>query len=121
LEIDHVDPDFGDADVTTADFGSYFDQAHGLALQADGKIVVSSHLYADGLRTAPIARFDSGGVLDGTFGDAGIADTGRAVSGDEVGGISIRPDGGIVAATAATLSANTGSTFAFLVVQVRAE
>lgn len=115
------DPSFGDGGATTTDFGSYFDQTHGLALQADGKIVVSSHRYADGLRTAAVARFDTGGALDGTFGDAGIADTGRSVSGDEVGGISIRPDGGIVAATAATLSATTGSTFAFLVMQVRAE
>lgn len=33
-----LDEDFGDAGTTTTDFGSYFDQAHGVALQTGGDL-----------------------------------------------------------------------------------
>ena len=116
-----LDPGFGDAGIATTDFGSYFDQAHGLAVQADGRIVVSSHRYSDGMRTAAVTRYESDGELDATFGDGGIADTGRAVSGDEVGDLVLQPDGAIVLSSAALVPTATGSTFAFLTLRLRAD
>ena len=113
-----LDEDFGDAGTTTTDFGSYFDQAHGVALQTDGKIVLSSHRYEDGQRTASVARYETGGDLDGSFGEGGIADTGLPVSGDEVGGVVVDPDGAIVSVTAAQVPADIGTSFAFLVLRL---
>lgn len=108
------DPSFGDGGTTTTDLGSYFDQAHGLTLPADGTILVSSHRYVDGARTAAMLHYDAGGDLDPSFGSSGILDTGLPVSGDEVGGVVTQSGGRIVAATAASVPAEIGSTFRFL-------
>lgn len=48
------------------------DNAHGLAIQSDGKIVVANSW--GGAQYGPaLARYDSSGVLDGSFGVAGVA------------------------------------------------
>jgi uncharacterized delta-60 repeat protein len=115
-----LDTSFGSGGIITTDFGSFFDQAHGVALQPDGKIVVASHRYRDGDRTAAVARYEVDGDLDPSFGDGGIADTGLQVSGDEVGGVIVQTDGRVVSATAATVPDPAGSTFAFLVFRLAA-
>lgn len=70
-------------------------------------------------KTAAVARYETDGDLDGSFGEGGIADTGRPVSGDEVGGVVIEPGGAILSATAASVPAEIGTTFAFLVMRLQ--
>lgn len=92
---------FGTDGKALIDFGSYFDNSHGAAMLDDGSLAVASHLVAGGA-TAAVARLDAAtGALDPAFGVSGIADTGAAVSGDDVGGLAVDAQGRIVIATAA--------------------
>ena len=60
-----LDASFGSGGVALTDFGTAFDSARRVAIQADGKIVV--------LGTAGLVRYDAAGALDGTFGVGGVA------------------------------------------------
>jgi hypothetical protein len=102
--------------MVRTDFGSYFDEAAGMALQPDGGIVVAGHHLDGSSDTAAIARYEADGDLDPAFGRGGIAVSGVAVSSDRVGGLAVRPDGRIVVATGAP-TANPDSSFGFLVLQ----
>lgn len=61
-----LDPTFGTGGLVTTDFGG-FDQANGVALQPDGKVVVVGPLQG----TIGVARYNSDGSLDATFGSGG--------------------------------------------------
>jgi uncharacterized delta-60 repeat protein len=61
-----LDPTFGTGGLVTTDFGG-FDQANGVALQPDGKIVVVGPLQG----TFGVARYNPDGSLDSTFGSGG--------------------------------------------------
>jgi uncharacterized delta-60 repeat protein len=111
-----LDAGFGRAGTVRTDFGSYFDEAMGMALQPDGRIVVAAHRLDGSSDTAALARYEADGDLDPAFGHEGIADSGAAVSGDRVGGLALRPDGRIVVATGASTT-NPDSSFGFLVLQ----
>jgi uncharacterized delta-60 repeat protein len=111
-----LDAKFGDAGTVRTDFGSYFDEAEGMALQGDGRIVVAGHFLDGSSDTAALARYEPDGDLDPSFGVGGIAVSGAEVSGDRVGGVALRADGGIVVATAAS-TGDPDSSFGFLVLQ----
>jgi Domain of unknown function (DUF5122) beta-propeller len=56
----------------TTDFGSDLDQAGGLAIQPDGKIVVAGSSDVSGSFDVTLARYHPNGTLDLTFsGDEG--------------------------------------------------
>jgi uncharacterized delta-60 repeat protein len=61
-----LDPTFGTGGLVTTDFGG-FDQANGVALQPDGRIVVVGPLQGE----IGVARYNSDGSLDSTFGSGG--------------------------------------------------
>jgi uncharacterized delta-60 repeat protein len=86
-----LDTSFGDSGMVGTDFGGYDENALAVALQADGKIVVvgSSSLYF------AVARYNSNGTLDTSFGDHGsvITDFGVAAAPRDV---AIQSDGKIV-------------------------
>jgi uncharacterized delta-60 repeat protein len=88
-----LDPDFGASGVVR---GGQFDVA--VALQPDGQIVVGDR---EGLDFV-LRRYDSGGALDASFGDAGIfrwarGELGYANAAQEyLAGLTLAPDGGIV-------------------------
>ena len=109
-----LDASFGDEGTVRTDFGSFFDQAEGMALSRDGRIVVASHLYHDGASSAAAARYEADGELDPSFGEGGIADSAAPVSGDDVGGVALQSDGSIVVATGASIS-DPSTSFGFLV------
>ena len=83
----------GDGIVIT-DFGSSNDQAYSLALQTDGKIVLA------GRRSSPsdviLARYNSDGSLDSTFGVDGKVSTDIAGDRDYGKALAIQVDGKIV-------------------------
>lgn len=93
-----LDPSFGQRGRVHTDFGSYFDQAQGMAIQDDGRIVVASPFLGMDGSTAAVARYETTGALDASFGLDGIAMTEAETSGDEAGGLALQPDGRIVVA-----------------------
>ncbi len=66
---------------TAADYGN------ALALQEDGKIIIGGRYFDFGGGTGydeVLARYNSNGTLDTTFGDAGVIDVGSSGGGDEI-------------------------------------
>lgn len=101
-----LDSTFGTNGVTTTDFGPMYgrpfqyDIASGVAIQSDGKIVVAgwtSRLPGGGLDADfAVARFNTDGTLDSTFGVGGRRTVDVSGSADTLSGITIQPDGKIV-------------------------
>ena len=104
-----LDNGFGIGGLTTIDFdgGSGGDQANGIALQSDGKIVVAGTTHGANMQSADfaVARLTTDGMLDETFADVGkttIAfDLDNGVGDDDVDALAIEADGTIVLAGSA--------------------
>jgi uncharacterized delta-60 repeat protein len=93
----------GDGKVIT-DFAADWDEAFGLALQGDGKIVAAGRSYVSGITDFALARYNTDGSLDSTFDGDGKVTTDFAGGFDEALGVAIQGDGKIVAAGFATVS-----------------
>jgi uncharacterized delta-60 repeat protein len=93
-----IDNTFGTIGITTTHIGSGNNFAVCMAQQSDGRIVVGG--YADnGLnQDIAVARYDSTGALDNTFGTSGIVTTPIGTGADIANGIAIQSDGKIVLA-----------------------
>lgn len=102
-----LDASFGSGGKVTTDFLNIFDQANALVLQPDGKIVAAG-ITRDQMDRVDfaMARYNSDGSLDASFGSAGrvVSDFGGGV--DAARGIAIQPDGRIVAAGASLVGMN---------------
>jgi uncharacterized delta-60 repeat protein len=83
------------------DFSSSGDLAYGIAIQADGKIIVSGWGNHDG-GTYEMARYKPDGTLDSTFGASGKVTT-TGVNAFERGRIALQSDGKIVAVWSSSL------------------
>jgi uncharacterized delta-60 repeat protein len=94
----NLDPTFGSNGESLTDFGADAD-GYALALEPDGKIVVTGRIFGNfnGYFNWIIARFNSNGSLDTTFGSGGrtITDFG---SFDAATAVAIQTDGKIVVA-----------------------
>ncbi len=87
----------GDGKVTT-NFTAGLDAAHGVAIQADGKIVAAGHA---NFRRFALARYNRNGHLDTTFSGNGkvVTNFTRKGFGDDfANGVAIQANGTIVAA-----------------------
>ena len=86
----------GDGIVTSPFAAGDFDEARALALQPDGKIVVSGRV---GISNASFAvvRYHPDGTLDTTFDQDGIVTT-QIFQGGIAAGVAVQADGKIVAA-----------------------
>ncbi|CAN5267513.1 hypothetical protein BH18ACT14_BH18ACT14_01300 [soil metagenome] len=85
----------GDGRMTT-NFSSAFDDALGVAVRANGKIVAAGHA---GFDRFALARYNPNGTLDTTFSGNGKATTDFAPTEQDVAfGVAIQADGKIVAA-----------------------
>jgi len=98
-----LDPTFGTGGKVTTSFGGPT-QAFAAAVQADGKIVVAGYAHlTNGWRFA-LARYNSNGTLDSTFGSGGKKTTAfGSPTTAQVNSITIQPDGKIVASGGATV------------------
>ncbi|HUQ72085.1 MAG TPA: Ig-like domain-containing protein [Planctomycetaceae bacterium] len=86
------DISFGGGDgFATADLGG-FEYFRGMAVQADGKIVLAGGGGGD----FALARFNTDGTLDTTFDSDGILTTSLGDLDEEVADLAIQPDGKIV-------------------------
>jgi uncharacterized delta-60 repeat protein len=107
-----LDTSFGNGGIVTTTFpeGSY---ASDVALQADGKIIAAGTVFVDFIIGEPsdtdfaLARYNSDGSLDPTFGNGGTVSTDFFGNEDDAFSVLIQPDGKIVAVG----SANNPATF----------
>jgi uncharacterized delta-60 repeat protein len=92
-----LDSTFGSGGKVTTDFNGGLDSATSIALQTDGKIVLAGFATAGDAHTA-LARYNTNGALDTTFGDLS---TGKVVTNinntrDFGNALAIQSDGKIV-------------------------
>ena len=111
-----LDTSFGTAGLVTSDVGlGSADEARGVAIQPDGKIVVAGNAVVG--RTATnqfnfdfaLARFNVDGSLDTSFGVGGKITTDFNALADEAFAVAIQGDGKIVVVGFATRAVTTGS------------
>jgi uncharacterized delta-60 repeat protein len=112
-----LDAGFGTGGRVTTDFGlreqgfSYA-QGYSLAVQPDGKLVVAGQAYIsrgfDGGFDAALARYNSNGTLDTTFGNGGKVTTDLGGRNDWLTSVAVLPDGRIVAAGQADVARGAG-------------
>jgi uncharacterized delta-60 repeat protein len=87
-----------------ADFSLGLDEARGVAIQTDGKIVAAGWATVAGSRDFAVARFNVDGSLDPTFGLGGKVTTDFDFDRDEARGLVLQADGRIVAAGVANIT-----------------
>src|SRR5690606_33383973 len=92
-----MDNSFGTNGVATHDFGSGNDEAWAMTLQTDGSILLEGNVSNGNDADFGLLKYTSAGVLDNTFGTAGVVTT-------ELGGnvddypieVIMQPDGKIL-------------------------
>ncbi|MDQ6623787.1 MAG: delta-60 repeat domain-containing protein [Verrucomicrobiota bacterium] len=112
-----LDPSFGVGGKVTTDFFGNNDAIGGVALQSDGKIVVAGYSLTNNNRTGvdfSLARYNSDGSLDRSFGSNGKLNTDFANSLDQAAAIVIQPLDGKLVAVGQTQSAPGRRSFALV-------
>ena len=110
-----LDPAFGSGGKVTTDFSNRSNGANAIALQSDGKIVVvGDALSAQGPPDICVARYNTDGSLDPSFGTGGRVTTDFAGLSDVGFAIVVQPDGKILVAGAAN---QAGTSFDFALVR----
>lgn len=98
-----LDISFGSGGKVITDVSTDFDEAHAVAVQTDGKIVVAGFAQPTDIesRDFAILRYNNQGGLDATFGNGGKVRTDFIGGFDEADAVAIQADGKIIAAGAA--------------------
>ena len=104
-----LDTSFSGDGMQTTDFGSSNDRAHGVAVQADGKIVVAGESLS-GSHDFALARYNSNGTLDTSFSGDGKQTTDFGGS-DAANAVALR-GGKIVLAGTGSPGGTGGNDFA---------
>jgi len=94
-----LDTSFGIGGIVTTDFGGAFEGAWSVALQPDGKIVAAGLTLISGINQFALARYNSDGTLDASFGTGGRVTT--AFPGATIANafsVALQPDGKVVVA-----------------------
>ena len=97
-----MDTSFGNSGNVTTDFGGGEDNARGIAIQPDGKLVTAGSAED---RSGPgwandfaLARYNSDGSLDTSFGNGGKVTTAFFGDSDDASDVALQDDGKIVVA-----------------------
>jgi uncharacterized delta-60 repeat protein len=93
-----LDTSFGSTGVVTTFISPSNDAANAVAIQSDGKIVAAGHAYSGSEIHVTLARYNTSGTLDTSFGSTGVVTTPIGVPSDYANDVVIQPDGRIVAA-----------------------
>jgi len=95
-----LDQSFGAGGFVTTDF---FDGENGvvaLVVQPDGKIIAGGYTYPKRNGSPPfgfaLARYNSDGSLDGSFGEQGLLSSASALKSELLADIALQPDGKIL-------------------------
>ena len=91
-----LDTSFGSSGIVIQPIGSSDDIGYSLAIQSDGKILLGGYCYTGSYYDFCIARFNSNGTLDTTFGSSGIVIQPISSSYDDGYSLAIQPDGKIL-------------------------
>lgn len=92
------DPTFGDNGIVTTDIGLFYNSASDIILQPDGKLVAAGSADGNNNTDFALARYNSDGTLDSSFGNAGTK-TIDIGNGDNDGcEVILQPDNKIVLA-----------------------
>ena len=92
-----LDTSFGDNGIVRKQLSpNNWDEATDVALQPDGKIVVSVEAVVGTSFAFAVARFNADGTLDGGFGTAGLATTAFSAQNDVAKAVAVQADGKIV-------------------------
>jgi uncharacterized delta-60 repeat protein len=103
-----LDSTFGSGGKVTTDFAGNRDQAFAVALQSDGKIIAAGSAIVSGSQPDfALARYNSDGSLDSTFGSGGKVTTDFGGN-DQAVAVAIQTDGKIVAAGGTCANAALG-------------
>lgn len=91
-----LDDAFGDTGVVNVDFGNTYDNPYGLALTADGDILMSGHAYNGATATIATIKLNSSGHLVPSFGVGGkvVTDVGPDV--EHAWCVTQQPDGKVI-------------------------
>ncbi len=108
-----IDNSFGTAGNITTDINGGDDRVFSTALQSDGKIVVAGISFNGTNYDFAVARYNTNGTLDNTFGTGGKIITSISNSDDKAYSVVIQPDGKIIV----TGSCWNGSNYDFAVVR----
>ncbi|HKP52245.1 MAG TPA: delta-60 repeat domain-containing protein [Chloroflexia bacterium] len=92
-----LDTSFSSDGKVTTDFSGGYDWANGVAIQSDGKIVAVGYATTSNGSDFALARYNTNGSLDTTFGLIGKRTTDFSGGVDEASGVAIQSDGKIVA------------------------
>ncbi|HYR26817.1 MAG TPA: delta-60 repeat domain-containing protein [Thermoanaerobaculia bacterium] len=92
-----LDATFGSGGIVTTNIGGN-NSAEGVALQADGKIVIAGATNIMGQDELALVRFNSDGSIDTTFGAGGFVAPGINLGANPARDLVIQPDGKIVVA-----------------------
>ena len=110
-----LDLGFGAGGKVNTDFMGFDDLAHDVTIQPDGRIVAAgaaaTGTAASVLFDFALARYNSNGTLDPTFGSGGKLTTDFSGAQDFVNSIILQPDGRIIAAGQATINGLTDGAF----------
>lgn len=93
-----LDPRFGSAGVVTTAIGSTFEEAHAMAIQMDGKIVLAGHSNTGSNYDLAILRYNTDGSLDSSFGLGGKVTLAVGGGNDFGEAVVVQPDGKILVA-----------------------
>ncbi|HEX8370634.1 MAG TPA: FG-GAP-like repeat-containing protein [Pyrinomonadaceae bacterium] len=116
-----LDSGFANGGVFRFEFGSGSDEAQGIALQPDGKIVVAGKANVNPFAADTafgVIRLNPNGTFDSTFGTNGVVTTNFFSSLDQATEVAIQPDGKIIATGFVTQGGdNNGLTYDFAAVR----
>lgn len=95
-----LDNTFGSSGIVTTSFttASTDDMAYAVAIQPDGKIVVGGHSHQSSGKFFALARYQTNGALDSTFGGGGLVLTSVDTDGADLYAMALETGGRIVAA-----------------------
>ena len=91
-----LDTTFNSTGKVMVDFGGSTDQGYGLAIQADGKILVNGFTNASGNTDNGVIRLTSSGALDTTFNSTGRVITSFGSGSDFAFDLKVQSDGKIL-------------------------
>ena len=97
----NLDPSFGVGGKVATGFGG---QGLSLAGQPDGKLIVAGTIFAGGHDSFAVARYNSDGSLDASFGAGGEVSTSFGPNNNTGYSVTLQADGKIVVAGAADFS-----------------
>ncbi len=94
-----LDSSFGKDGLAKTQFSDGFDDAHAIALQPDGKIVLAGSADLNRAKTpVAVARYNKDGSLDTSFGDEGKVTLKLLGSRSQANAVAIQPNGKIILA-----------------------